>query len=437
LALALVSAVAAPAQSFNLRDLLTEFLREGITLAPPPPASGSPSHEAHFIGNNSPQFLALQQFNGQIANQLSSFPLASSAGGFVYSFDPTLGVFIRASDSFGPIYAERADTIGKGRFNLGLNFSHFTFDRINDLSLRDGDLRFVFTHKDVNNDSSNLEPFVEGDVITAQLLLKIQTDITAFVLSYGVTNRLDIGLALPLVRVSIDAQTNATIDRLATGTVAPQIHRFLNGGDAETFQQSGSASGLGDVVLRAKYRISSGARLGLALGTDVRLPTGDERDLLGTGATGVKVFMIGSAHFGAFSPHLNGGYTWSVHPSGGRHLPDEISYTGGFDLAMSPRLSFVVDVIGRTFRNTAIVRVVDATFVANTNPDPTTPPTIVSAVLPRLIATRGNLNTLLGSAGFKVNPIGNLLLTVNGLFSINKQGLRDAFTPLVALDYSF
>lgn len=439
LALVLVSffPVSLGAQTFNLRDLLTEGLREGITLAPPPPASGSPSHEAHFIGTDSPQFLALQQFNGQIANQLSSFPLASSAGGFTYTFDPSLGVFVRSSDSFGPIYAERADTIGRGRFNLGLNFSHYTFDEINDLSLRDGDLRLVFTHKDVNNDGSNLQPFVEGDVITAQLFLKIQADITAFVLSYGVTDRLDVGLAIPLVKVSIDAQTNATIDRLATGTVAPQIHRFLNGGDTETFRQSGSASGVGDAVLRAKYRLSSGTRLGFALGTDVRLPTGDERDLLGTGATGIKAFLIGSAHLGAFSPHVNGGYTWLVHPSGGKHLPDEISYTGGFDWAMSPRLTFMVDVIGRTFRNAEIVRVENATFVANTNPDPTTPPTIVSAVLPRLIATRGDLNTLLGSVGFKVNPVGNLLLTVNGLFSISKKGLRDDFTPLVGLDYSF
>src|SRR4051794_8437859 len=108
----------ASAQSFDLRDLLTDFLREGITLAPPP--AGFPSHEAHFIGAQSAQFRAMQQFNGLIANQLSSFPLASSAGGFAYTYDPALGVFVRSTESFGPVYAERADTLGKGRFNLGL-----------------------------------------------------------------------------------------------------------------------------------------------------------------------------------------------------------------------------------------------------------------------------------------------------------------------------
>src|SRR5512142_3532661 len=112
-----LGAPCAPAQSFNLRDLLTDFLRAGITLAPPP--AGFPSHQAHFIGENSPQFLALQQFNTELAVQLSSFPLPSSAGGFTYQFDPALGVLTRASDSFGPIYAERADTLGKGKVNLG------------------------------------------------------------------------------------------------------------------------------------------------------------------------------------------------------------------------------------------------------------------------------------------------------------------------------
>src|SRR5688500_9129563 len=154
--------LAAPAQGqpFNLRDLLTQFLREGITLAPP--TAPFASHEAHFIAEDSPQFRAVQQFSAALANQLSSFPIASSAGGFTYRFDPALGVFTRSADSFGPVYSERADTVGKGKFNLGINYSHFTFDHIGDLSLRDGEVRLVFTHQDVNRDETNLSPFFEG-----------------------------------------------------------------------------------------------------------------------------------------------------------------------------------------------------------------------------------------------------------------------------------
>jgi Putative MetA-pathway of phenol degradation len=423
------------AQAFNLRDLLTEFLREGITLAPP--TAPFPSHAAHFIAEDSPQFRAVQQFSAALANQLSSFPIASSAGGFTYRFDPALGIFTRSADSFGPIYAERADTIGKGKFNLGINYSHFTFDGIDDLSLRDGDVRLVFTHEDTNRDASNLQLFFEGDVITARLFLKIETDITAFVVSYGVSDRLDLGVAIPLVHVDLDAQTDATIQRIATGTAAPDIHRFVNGGTSETFRQSGSASGVGDVVLRGKFQLLRGDRGGLSLAEDLRLPTGEERDLLGTGATQAKTFVIASLHLGSFSPHVNAGYTWSSSTDDDTEIPDEISYTAGFDWAVSPRMTVAVDVLGRDFVDSRTVKVVDTTFQANTSNNPGAPATIVTATFPRLIAEQGDSNSLLGSIGLKINPFGNFLLTVNGLFQLNDEGLQDDFAPLVAVDYSF
>lgn len=433
LAVAGLLAARASGQAFNLRDLLTEFLREGITLAPP--TAPFPSHEAHFIAGDSPQFGAVQQFSAGIANQLSSFPIASSAGGFTYRFDPALGVFTRTADSFGPVYAERAATIGKGKFNLGLNYSHYTFDRIDDLALRDGELRLVFTHEDVNRDANNLQPWFEGDVITARLFLKIETDITAFVVSYGVTDRLDLGVAVPLVHVDLDAQADATIQRIATSTSAPDIHLFVSGGTSETFRRSGSASGVGDVVLRGKFQLVRGERGGLSIAEDLRLPTGEERDLLGTGATQAKTFLIGSLHLGTFSPHVNAGYTWSSNTDDDTEIPDEISYTAGFDWAVSPRMTFAVDVLGRNFVNSRVVRVVDATFQANTNPGG--PPNIVTATFPRLVAEEGDSNALLGSVGLKINPFGNVLLTVNGLFRLNREGLQDDFAPLVGVDWSF
>ncbi len=423
----------ANAQSFNLRDLLTDFLREGITLATP--ATGF-SHSAHFIGADSPQFKALQGFNTELGNQLSSFPLASSAGGFTYNFDPSLGVFTRAAESFGPIYAERSDTIGKGRMNVGVNYTHFTFDHIDGLALRDGQAKLVFTHQDTNGDHGNLQFPFEGDLITSNLFLKVDTDITAFVLTYGISDRVDVGLAVPVLRVNLDAQTDATIRRLATGGNSP-IHTFTNGGTTESFRQSGSASGVGDVVLRGKFRLLQGGRGGLALAGDLRLPTGEERDLLGTGATQVRGFVIASLHAGPFSPHVNAGYAWSSHASGGRKVPDEISYTGGFDWALGPRLTFAVDVLGRTFRKAQVVRVVDTTFQYNTNPDFNGTPVIQTATFSRLISETRDSTSLLGSAGFKINPVGNLLITVNGLFSLNQKGLQDRFAPLLAFDYSF
>src|SRR5450432_2462010 len=111
-ALAIAFACLAPlpvaAQTFDLRDLLTDFVTQGITLADPPAGSPFPSHSHHFIGDQS--LVPLEQLNNQLAVQLSTFPLASSSVRFTYNYDPALGTFTRASDSFGPIYTERADS---------------------------------------------------------------------------------------------------------------------------------------------------------------------------------------------------------------------------------------------------------------------------------------------------------------------------------------
>jgi len=469
--LAVILAVLAPSKlpaQTGLRDLLTNFLQQGITLAPPPVIGGR-SHVAHFQSLDQPEFIAVREFNQELANQLSSFPLASSAGGITYRFDPALGVFTRATDSFGPIYADRADTIGKGKFNLGLNYSHFEFDRINDLSLSGGDTKLVFQHTDVGI-------YVEGDVITANLFLKLTTDITSFVMTYGVSDRFDIGVAIPVVHVDLAASTNDTIQRLATGPCPggfdatggcpnnPPIHRFPGGGSTATVSASGSASGVGDIVLRGKFRLVSGDKGGLALAGDVRLPTGEERDLLGTGATQARASLTGSLHLGTFSPHINGGYTWSTKPrddrtpdqrnppDGGTPLPrltipNQIDYTAGFDWAVHPRVTVALDVIGRTFLSTQIVRVENQTFHAVTGdsnggackcePEGQQPPQNVTAVFPRLTTTEGDSHTLLGSFGLKVNPFANLLVTGNILFSLKREGLQTRLAPLVGFDYSF
>jgi hypothetical protein len=422
------------AQSFDLRNLLTDLLRDGITLAPPTPPF--PSHAAHFIGADSPQFLALQQFSAELANELSSYPVAASGGGFAYRYDPALGTFTRSADSFGPVYSDRADTIGKGKFNVGLNFSHFSFDSINNLDLRDGDLRLVFTHEDTNRDGDHETLFFEGDVITSQLFLKVETDVTAFVLSYGITDRLDFGLVVPLVSVNMQAEAPAQVQRIATAPAAPAIHTFRNGTAEDVLVTSGRASGLGDVLLRAKWQILRGTPGGgLALLGEARFPTGDERDLLGTGSTRGILYVVASLDLGTFSPHFNGGYGVSTDGPDDTKVPDEIVYKAGFDWAINPRLTIVADVLGRSLLDATVVEVQNEVFTANISPAP--PPNIVSATFPRLVTTSEDSHRLTGSVGLKLNPFGTFLVSLNGLFPLNDEGLRDDFSPLVAVDWSF
>ena len=78
--------------------------------------------------------------NNLLAAQLSSFPLGSSAGGFTWRFQPVTGTFSRGSGSFGPIFAERALTIGRKKLNVGVNYQHVSFDRLDGKTLTGGEL---------------------------------------------------------------------------------------------------------------------------------------------------------------------------------------------------------------------------------------------------------------------------------------------------------
>ena len=158
---------------------------------------------------------------------LTSVPLASSSSGFLYRLNPQLGTVERATESFGAFFVERALTTGRGRASFGVSASMSDFDDLDGRNLRDGTLITV-----ANQFRDESAPFD-----TESLTLKIRSSMMTFFGSVGITDRLEIGGAVPLVRLEIDgSRTNVYRGRT-----------FL--------QASGSASssGVGDVALRAKY----------------------------------------------------------------------------------------------------------------------------------------------------------------------------------------
>ena len=130
LTLAFVVLVALPAgaraQSDKLAHLLpTLYGLQGLSVNSNAPLPDGSTHSAHF--NNAFQS-RFNQFNAALASQLSALPLPSPSSGFTYTMDPALGVFTRSTQSFGPIMAERAETMGKGKFAFGFGVQHFGFD---------------------------------------------------------------------------------------------------------------------------------------------------------------------------------------------------------------------------------------------------------------------------------------------------------------------
>src|SRR6476660_1627197 len=54
--------------------------------------------------------------------EVSTAPIGTSTGGFTYTFDSRLGTFNRSSESFGPLFAERSLTIGRGKLSTEFNW---------------------------------------------------------------------------------------------------------------------------------------------------------------------------------------------------------------------------------------------------------------------------------------------------------------------------
>jgi hypothetical protein len=112
---------------------------------------------------------AANDFNTAMVSQLSTYPGGSSAGGFTFTFNPTTQAFARSSDSFGPSFADRAMTMGRDTFNVGVTFQRATYDTFEGLNLSNGDVRFRV------DDQPN-----PGDVIDAQLSIDLSTDVVVF-----------------------------------------------------------------------------------------------------------------------------------------------------------------------------------------------------------------------------------------------------------------
>lgn len=353
-----------------------------------------------------------------IGNELSTFPMGSSAGGFSWTYDPGLGVFSRASDSFGPLFADRALTLGRGRISGGVNFQRATFDTFQGKGLDNGEIQFF----------SEVVPDIAGIgssfVRTENTLdLKLSTTTVGFFANYGATDRLDVGVAVPIVSVTLDA---AVLQRLALfeGTAI----------DAITFRGSAGATGIGDITLRGKYRFYDAPGGGLAAAVDVRLPTGNEHDFLGIPGSQTKLFLIGSTAYGRIAPHVNLGYTFSrandlVDPDGYGTTafllepPSEFSVTGGVDVAVMPKVTVAGDVLVRTLRQTA--RLVES-------------PSEVGGGLTEFRTTfPTNVTVSYGSLGLKLNAWGDALVTGNVLFPLNRNGLQDSLMVTAGIDLSF
>ncbi|HSC26911.1 MAG TPA: hypothetical protein VLD67_06530, partial [Vicinamibacterales bacterium] len=294
LAVGLVVLVSTPAAAQGrpaaLATLFSDiFGPNGLVVASEDVTLDGTTHAAHF---NSAFHSDFDLVNIALTSQLASLPLPSPASGFTYRFDPATGTFVRSTQSFGPILTERGETVGRGRLAFGFNQQFFSFDRLDGVPLVS--VPAVFTHDNPELGGGR------ADVIATMNTIEASISQFSGALTYGITDRVDVSLAVPLVATRLSLLSNATIHRVGTGSQT-HVHYFVDPnsiggfGSSGQFFAEGSATGIGDIVVRGKGTVLREGTRALAAGLDVRFPTGDESNLLGAGAVGVRPFVAFSS----------------------------------------------------------------------------------------------------------------------------------------------
>jgi hypothetical protein len=423
-----VSVSFASAQSsVGLRDQMADLFTQSVVGATTPAGRGVAVHDPSFATNPLVTNVTelVNQISTQIGLQVATFPLGSSSGGFTYTYDSGLGAFTRSSDTFGPAFAERAVTAGRGKISFGMNYQHSNYKSLDGYDLEDGSIKFFLDHQPLTGTGA----YVAGDEVQAALNLNLTSDTVALLTNFGVTDRFDIGVAVPIVHNSMDLTYDQTILDFSTRVSNPTVHVFTNGLKQQTVTSQGSASGIGDVVVRGKYSIFKQNSNGVAAAVDLTLPTGDEADMLGTGATQAKFYFIASGMAGdRLSPHVNVGYT-----AANNDLGNQFNYTGGVEVLASPRATILGDFVGRTYFDT---RRLENTNITHPFQQSDTAPT-ETAVLNAVSVVSGNLTSILGTIGVKLNLTSSLLISAHLLAPFTDNGLKSSVTPVIGFDYTF
>jgi hypothetical protein len=346
-----------------------------------------------------PPGAASDQISGAFAElyalEVSTAPNGTASGGLTFSFDDGLGTFRRSSPTFGPAFAERSLTTGARKLSIGVSFLHSSYDSVAGqpidnvvVAKSDNDARSVFA-------------------------IDLTSDTTVVVANYGVTDTLDVGVAIPWIRTSLAGELT-----LVDAPGPPLPLRKI------------TVAGFGDIAMLAKYRFWPQGQGGFAAALELRIPSGDTSQSWGLGTTRSLMSLIWSSG-GRIAPHVNAGYEfWSkavpISPRAGVQARNQVKYAGGAEVSVTPKLTLMADLVGR--------RVLGGGRLGY-QPSILGGPVGISTDL--LAALPEGLNIVSAAPGFKWNPVGNALISASALITLANKGLRANVTPVVGIDWTF
>jgi hypothetical protein len=265
----------------------------------------------------------------------ASFPVTGTSASFAYEFDPATDSFRRKPLPLGPVFSERADPVGARKLSLGINYLYAAYD-----SIEGHDLDELVSNSP--NGSAAYVAVCAWDLcepVQAVAHLDLEAQILALSGTYGLTPDLDFSIFLPLVRTFLRGSTTFVGP---DPRVAPQPDFFL-------FQYAKHATatneGIGDLMLRLRYRLLRHPLADVAAGLTLSLPTGSQASFHGTGHTLVNTALYASRTFaGRVQPHINTGFVFNADDI----ERSQARYSAGFDLLVFDWLTLNNDFLGRS-----------------------------------------------------------------------------------------
>jgi hypothetical protein len=424
-----------------------------------------------------------------VGTRLSQLPISSPSSGITFTYDPALKTFSPSpEEDLGPIFGERASTIGPHKLFVGFSYQYINFDTIDGhkldsipLTLQSAPVpAFLFppsfmvpacnTTGFPADHSYDGSPCFVRDFAETKYNIDLRVHQYIVYVTYGVTEHLEVSVVLPISNIAMRVVSQATF---VPNSFAPQPPYILNrfnffnpsianapppphitvGNCAAApclnafFSDSRSVTGIGDLVLREKYQVYKGEKAGFSIGLEARLPTGDEENFLGSGALGLKPFAVFS-YKGRVSPHALAGYelngssllygNYVATPSNTKSPPpSRFLYVAGADVAPTKRVTVAFDIYGQRLYGTSQLLSSEFTdFGACNDPncDVVTPGTPHPTLL---LQGKTDLNIVDASLGAKFRLFKHLVATGNVLFKLNDSSLRAKVVPLAGISYSF
>lgn len=361
--------------------------------------------------------------SGFIESNLAATPLTPPSLEAEYAE----GEVVNVVTGFTPIYTESGATVGEGLFLVGSNISHSNLSKIRGEDL--DDLQFAF------------EQNGGGDKVSVTMPFNIRATVFTLHGTYGVTDRFDIGVALPVVRLNIEnVNTTFRVEGGNTGCryrpleagglncdgrggreVSPPLYGFVGDqSETETFIRT--------LALRAKYRFPVSMNSGrLAAVLDVRVPTRKESSILDRGNFSTRLTFLGEyRQIDTFKPYVNvGAQFWNGRNS------NSFNVATGFNQQLTSKLFLTFDLLGE-------INLEPDPFLASIdNPLASEDPSTESVLTRSSIPAVGRDHTLDAGLGFQFALSPSVQAYGSALFALLDRGLQSTAAPTVGLAAHF